>query len=182
MPLPHLPAEISTERLLIRAFTGGDAEFVLALHQEPELLRFIPSAQLVDLAGAWEWIERAGRDLPPGWGWRCVTRHDGTPVGTVVLKGIPASSAYPSNDVEIGWRQRAEHGGRGYATEAAAGLLAAAHAAGVDRVVAVTDPANTASQAVCRRIGMTALGRSDVYYDRELALFEAVRGVAQHCR
>ena len=47
--------------------------------------------------------------------------------------------------------------------------------AGLPRVVAVTNPENTASQQVCRRIGMTHEGRTDRYYDATCELFTAVR-------
>jgi hypothetical protein len=39
-------------------------------------------------------------------------------------------------------------------------------------VLAVTDPDNHASQAVCRRLGMTHLGRTTRYYDTPNELFE----------
>ena len=39
-------------------------------------------------------------------------------------------------------------------------------------MIAVTDPDNHASQAVCRRLGMTARGRTTRYYDTVTELFE----------
>ena len=48
--------------------------------------------------------------------------------------------------------------------------------AGLPRVVAVTHPQNTASQRVCRRIGMTHVGRTDRYHDATCELFTATRG------
>ena len=51
---------------------------------------------------------------------------------------------------------------------------AAHHASGgLDRVVAVTDPANVASRRVTERLGMTHLGRTERYYDASLELFVA---------
>ena len=40
-------------------------------------------------------------------------------------------------------------------------------------VYAVVRPDNTKSLAVCRRLGMTALGRTSKYYETELELFSA---------
>jgi len=40
-------------------------------------------------------------------------------------------------------------------------------------VVAVTAPANTASQKVCERIGMQHLGQTTRYYNALCELFEA---------
>jgi RimJ/RimL family protein N-acetyltransferase len=45
----------------------------------------------------------------------------------------------------------------------------------LDRVIALVDPDNARSLAVCRRLGMTHLGRTDSYYGLLLELFELVR-------
>src|SRR4051794_8436137 len=56
---------------------------------------------------------------------------------------------------EIGWVLNPEHGGHGYMTEAARAVLRIAfEEIGVHRVSAVLDPRNTASIALCRRLGM----------------------------
>ena len=63
-----------------------------------------------------------------------------------------------------------------YATEAARGALALAFGArGLDRVVAVVDPDNVRSLAVCRRLAMTHLGQTGDYYGLTLELFELTR-------
>ncbi|MEQ8265948.1 MAG: GNAT family N-acetyltransferase [Parvibaculum sp.] len=58
--------------------------------------------------------------------------------------------------VEIGWRLARDYWGKGYATEAA--RAACAHGFGplaLEEIVALTVPANTRSQAVMQRLGMT---------------------------
>jgi RimJ/RimL family protein N-acetyltransferase len=98
--------------------------------------------------------------------------------GTLLLKSIPASGAelplQPSGDTEIGWHFHPDHWGKGYATEAAAAVLAYAFNNGVPKVVAVTNPANTASQRVCTRIGLLHRGRTSRYYNALCELFELV--------
>jgi len=42
----------------------------------------------------------------------------------------------------------------------------------LDRVVALVDPDNVKSSAVCRRLGMTHLGQNDRYYGLNLEFFE----------
>jgi RimJ/RimL family protein N-acetyltransferase len=107
-----------------------------------------------------------------------VARRDtGAPVGTLLLKPIPASGPteplQPSGDTEIGWHFHPDHWGQGFASEAAQAVLERALAAGLERVVAVTHPDNRASQAVCLRIGMTDEGLTDAYYNVSCRLFLA---------
>ncbi|MET8908952.1 GNAT family N-acetyltransferase [Micromonospora sp. NPDC004551] len=59
---------------------------------------------------------------------------------------------------------------------ASAAVLDDAFRRGLTRVVAVTDPDNRASQAVCRRLGMTHVGRTTRYYDAPNELFEKLAG------
>jgi RimJ/RimL family protein N-acetyltransferase len=70
----------------------------------------------------------------------------------------PSRAAPP--DVEIGWHLHSDAWGHDYATEAAAAPLHDAFRRGLTRIIAVTDLDNHASQAVCRRLGMTHIGRT----------------------
>lgn len=166
--------EITTERLKLRRFTHDDAEFAYGLHQNADLVRFIPSAALDSLDGALAWIDRIHTNEAPGRGWWCVT-VEGRPVAGILLKAIPASEGIEKDDVEIGWRQHADHTGRGYVTEAARAILDVAWGSGLERVVAVVDPENVASQRVCTRLGMRHVGQTDDYYDERLELFEVTQ-------
>ena len=105
---------------------------------------------------------------------RAVTTSAGDRLGSVLLKRIPWSTGVAAGrveDVEIGWHFHPDAWGRGYAAEAASTLLECAHGTGIDRVVAVTNPANAASGAVAERIGMRASGLTRDYYDAECALY-----------
>lgn len=166
--------ELTTERLVLDRFSPDDVPFVRELHANPDLVRFIPSSAMTSDADALAWVDRVTSQSGPVRGWWRVSTRDGTPVGAVVLKPIRYSVGQDGDEVEIGWRWHAGHTGRGYATEAARVLLAAGFASGLARVIAVTDPHNHASQAVCRRIGMTPVGLSDRYYDETVEVFEAL--------
>lgn len=177
--------DVLTPRLRLRPWTEDDAQFVLELHQNPDLVRFIPSSVLHDLAGARERIARfGGYAQDPALGFPCVQLRDGPPVGLVMVKPIPPSGRGPDApdepgpgqrwDIEIGWRQHAAHTGHGYVTEAAGAVLANCFAQGLTRVVAVTHPDNAASQRVAERIGMRRVGLTRDYYDAECVLFEAL--------
>jgi [ribosomal protein S5]-alanine N-acetyltransferase len=88
-------------------------------------------------------------------GWFAVLRRDdGQFVGDVVLEPASWSEDVP----EIGWHFAKEWQGRGYATEAAAGLLQVAHHQGIPAVYAKILRTNDSSQGVARRIGMAVVG------------------------
>lgn len=162
-----------TARVHVRRFTDEDAWFVLKLHQNPDLARFIPTALQRTLEDARAWIERAAERAAPQRGWWLVERRDtGVPVAALLLVPIRASEGTTTDAVEIGWRQAAAHTGNGYVTEAAGALLQIGFDAGLNRIIAVTDPHNVASQRVCERLGMRRLGRTDAYYDVPLIEFE----------
>jgi RimJ/RimL family protein N-acetyltransferase len=75
------------------------------------------------------------------------------PVGTILLLPL-ADASGPSGLIEVGWHLHPQHQGQGLATEAAEAILAAAAEAGIDQVLALTDPDNVRSQAVAARLGM----------------------------
>jgi RimJ/RimL family protein N-acetyltransferase len=183
---------LETRRLILRPWEPEDAGFVLDLYSRWEVQRFIGNHpqvmreraeaeerirvwQAMDhpLHGAWAvQLKEAVRLKEP------LPSNTAAPLaGTLLLKSIPASGEelplQPSGDTEIGWHFHPDRWGHGYATEAAAAVLAYALDGGLERVVAVTAPANTASQGVCLRIGMTHRGQTNRYYNATCELFEA---------
>lgn len=165
-PADHL----TTQRLVLRRWNPRDVNAALAIHSNPDLARFVSSAVLGTPAQAARWLERVDSDDGPGRGWWLIEAEAGA-VGTILLKPIPASAGIDRDDVEIGWRADAAHVGHGFISEAAGAILQEARAGGLDRVVAVTDPDNVASQNVARRIGMRPAGATRDYYDEDLELF-----------
>ncbi|GAB3618221.1 GNAT family N-acetyltransferase [Okibacterium endophyticum] len=173
---------LETERLVLRTWEPGDADFVFDLNSRWEVRRFLgttPSVmqerdEAVKLIERWSALEHPVHHI-----WAITRQDDDGLLGALLLKPIPASGTdgAPSGDTEIGWHLHPDAWGHGYASEAAARVLTYAFDKGLDRVVAVTNPENTASQAVCLRIGMTHLGRSDIYYDTVCELFEARRSL-----
>lgn len=172
LEFPSAP-EYVTNRLVLRRFVATDAEFVLELHSNPDLARFLPAATQTDVSDAAQWIDSLAESAAPGRGWWCVTLHDGTPIGAVVLKPIRYSEGHTGDEVEIGWRWHSAHTGNGYATEAAQLLLAAGFAGGLHEIIAVVKPSNLASAAVCQRIGLADHGETDEYYDQTIKVFRA---------
>ena len=178
----------TTARLTLRPWRTEDADAALDIYSRWDVMRFVGVTPRV-LEHRDEAAERVKRwnavDDGTHGVWAVVPRTDaaqgahpgeGVPVGSILLKPIPASGTgeppQPSGDTEIGWHFHPEVWGRGYATEAAAAVLAHAFERGLERVVAVTHADNAASQAVCRRIGMTYRGTTQAYYDTTCELFE----------
>lgn len=180
---------LRTPRLVLRPWEQDEADldFLFDLYSRWQVQRFIGIApavmerreEAVDRVARWRTVDDGVRGV-----W-AVTSH-GQRLGTLLLKDIPwsADSAQAREqspqDVEIGWHFHPAAWGHGYATEAAAAVLTHGFASGLDRVVAVTNPANLASQAVCRRIGMTHRGTTTLYYDTTCELFDVDRVAGAH--
>ncbi|WP_461187847.1 GNAT family N-acetyltransferase [Arthrobacter sp. Z4-13] len=194
---------LETERLVLRQWEPEDADFVLDLYSRWEVQRFIGNhpqvmrdrAEAEDRIHTWRNLHQQPMAHPIHAIWAVQLKgparftgstqekaaaQPGSPaplVGTLLLKSIPASGGtlplQPSGDTEIGWHFHPDHWGNGYATEAAAAALAYALDSGLEKIVAVTAPANTASQKVCLRIGMTHRGQTGRYYNSTCELFEA---------
>ncbi len=160
-----------------------------------------PVASLGQMRERLDAMIQRGSDEPDYGLWAVELRSGpaaGTVVGAVLLSRLPG----PAGEVEIGWHLNPEHWGNGYATESGRGVVGLAFglsqvgpdaveldgvdldgvgldgAGGrspLDRVIALVDPDNARSKAVCRRLGMRHLGQTDMYYDLVLELFELGR-------
>ena len=181
---PWLVKTLTTDRLRLREWTFDDVDFVFDLYSRWEVQRFIGREPSImrDRDEALARITRwRGLDDPSHGIWAVEHAETGLLLGTMLLKSIPASSTadplLPSRDTEIGWHFHPAAWGHGYAQEAAAEVLRHAFTVGPPVIVAVTHPENTASQAVCRRIGMLHLGQTDLYYNIQCELFSATSGI-----
>lgn len=175
-------AVLRTERLELRPWTldDGDVDVLFDMHSRWDVQRYIGAVPRV-MESREEAVELVRRRIALDDGVRGVwaVTERGRLLGSALLKHIPWSAGVADGrpeDTEVGWHLHPDAWGHGYATEAAAALLTRAFDAGVPRVVAVTNPANLASQRVCERLGMTALGLTGAYYDTECALFEVRAG------
>lgn len=169
----HL-THVETDRLVLRRFTRHDLDVLVDLWSRPEVARWSgprrPRAREEVREGLAHQPGRAGTH-PSAAVLAIVPKGEQRPVGVAMLVPLPSSSGVDRDDVEIGWHLFPEAQGRGYATEAARALVVRAAAGGMREVHAVTDPANEASQAVCRRLGMTDLGIRDDWYNSSLRAF-----------
>ncbi|MFF0909345.1 GNAT family N-acetyltransferase [Microbacterium enclense] len=178
--IPHLPmrrTHLLTERLQLREWTrtAEDRDFLFDMYRRPDVRRFLGDGRVMTDAAELDALQDRWTALADGvLGVRAVTRHDGRRLGSVLLKRIPWSEGAGGGrdaEIEIGWHFHPDAWGAGYATEAAQAVLSLAHASGIHRIIAVTNPANAASGAVARRLGMRSDGTTTDYYDTACALY-----------
>lgn len=110
--------------------------------------------------------------------WAVQVRDTGVTAGTVLFKLLPNSDGSPASDVEVGWHFHPDSQGHGYATESARAVVERGFASGVPEVFAVVYPDNAASIAVCRRLGMTPIGRTNRWYGMEVEVFRLLPDAA----
>ncbi|QWF20831.1 GNAT family N-acetyltransferase [Nocardioides sp. LMS-CY] len=164
---------LETERLVIRPWRHEEAERLLDILSRMEVMKWLGDGEPVlmkDLDEAHARIDRYNteRDQPPLGMWAVERRSDGVVAGTVLLLTLPNAE---HGEVEIGWHLHPDSWGHGYATEAAAAVLAHGFAAGLPEIIAVSHPTNDASQAVMRRLGMTDHGVIEKWYADPSAYF-----------
>jgi RimJ/RimL family protein N-acetyltransferase len=128
-----------------------------AVNAIPEVVRYLndgvpytpaeSAAQSARFAAHWE---RHGFGL-----WGATVMETGEIIGFV---GLSHPLWFPdlASEVEVGWRLHPDAWGMGYATEGGRAALESAWCdLGLERVIAVIDPANAPSVAVAERLGMT---------------------------
>ncbi|MEV4280902.1 GNAT family N-acetyltransferase [Actinoplanes xinjiangensis] len=169
--------ELTTDRLLLRPFDLGDVPAVHTYAGDPEVVRFMDwgpntlsetEAFVTEAAGA---VDPAGGVHP------FAIEHDDHLIGAVELR---VTSRIHSRG-EFGYALARSAWGRGFATEAATAVLAFAFdRAGLHRVAATCDPANTGSRRVLEKAGLTYEGHLKDYLHirgewRDRLLFAAIR-------
>lgn len=150
-----LALPVTTERLILRLFTADDVDDMYAYQSLESVARYLYRPPRTR-EGCAEVVDRIA--TPAGWSADgddlvlavCRAEEPGV-IGDVVLK---LASAH-ARQAEIGWTLNPAYEGRGYATEAARALAAAAFdVLGAHRVFARLDVENTGSAKVCERLGM----------------------------
>lgn len=148
---------LATDRLILREVVETDATFVLELLNSPGFLENIGDRGVRDEDESRAYIRERmlGSYRDHGFGmWVAVQRIDGAPVG---LAGLVRREGLDIPDVGYAFLPQAW--GRGYAQEAAAGVLRhAVEVLGIPKLAAITTLENFASMAVLRKIGFTYQG------------------------
>lgn len=167
--------ELHTERLVLRPFSEADLDLAIALRTNPQVMKYIAKVSTPE-----EVAERlhvfCRRSEDGAMGMWCVTAKDsGEDIGTAILLPLPEEQSDTrwdfhengkrlNEDVEVGYMLKPSAWGKGYATEITRRLLRYAfEETPLTKVVAVTDPANAASQNVLRKSGLIDTGPRRAY-------------------
>ncbi len=155
---------LETQRLTLRRFLEADAEALLRLESDPEVLRYVGRQPLADAEayrhkirtrffpyyerpgglGAWAVLERASGDFIGG----CSLRP-------AVESSLASALGYGPGEIEMGYGLRRCSWGRGYATELAVALLRRAFTElEASCVVASFMVGNAASARVLEKAGL----------------------------
>jgi RimJ/RimL family protein N-acetyltransferase len=146
-------SDLETDRLLLRQFRERDVDALARMSRDREVMRYIGEGKLPNRDDVWRAMAlHLGHWQLRGYGnWAAVDKATGECVGRI---GLWNPEGWPG--LEIGWLLARSHWGRGLATE---GGLAAREWAfatlGVDRLISVIRPENTASIRVAERLGET---------------------------
>ena len=163
---------LTSERLRAGCWSTDLAESAFAIYGDPVAMRFMrPNYPVRDVAAMrdrlGEIITRNEQYHGRMGSWPLFLRETDEMVGAILLKPLPGSE-----QIEVGWHLGRAHWGNGYATEAGRAALDYGYTClGLSTIYAVVDPDNTPSMAVCRRIGLTHLGRTEQFYERSLEYF-----------
>jgi len=144
-----LDFEIETDRLILRVPRIEDFDGFADMIGDEETARYIGGH--MGRAAAWrKFLQMPGAWLVQGFGmFSVIAKDSGDYLGQA---GPWQPEGWPGH--EVGWSFRRSAWGRGYATEAATAAIdwAFEHLRW-DDVIHCIDPANTASQALARRLG-----------------------------
>lgn len=153
----RVPAQLQTDRLLLRRYCAADVEPFAALNADPVVMECFPAP--LTRAHTEALVERLETHFDAhGFGfWALEDKSSGALLGFTGIQHTPFVAEF-TPCVEIGWRLQRAAWGRGYASEAARAALQYAFAIlQLDRVVSFTAVQNLRSRAVMERLGLRYL-------------------------
>lgn len=149
---------LRTDRLVIRMMRSEHATALLEYRSDPEVARYqdweVPFTEQMaaDLIESQAALDGPVDDFIA----QLAIELDGTAIGDLAV-GLHDGGRQAS----LGYSIMTAHQGKGYATEAAAAIIAALFGeAKVHRIIATIDPANVASRRVLEKLGFRYEGRA----------------------
>lgn len=157
---------LRTDRLILRPWREDDFTPFAAMSADPKVMEHFPSTLTREESDAVAARLKAHIDTH-GFGFWALEVPGVAPfIGFAGLQHVSFNAPFVPA-LEIGWRLAPQYWGVGYASEAARAALAHGFGPlGLSEIVSFTIPANTRSQAVMRRIGMTRDEQGDFAHPR----------------
>ena len=145
---------LETERLSLRHLVPDDLDALSRLYRDPEIRRYFPDGTRTreEARDELEWFAHGHPQHPELGLWATVLKENGALIGRCGLLPWTIEGHF---EIEVAYLIDKAHWGRGLGTEAA--LAVSRHAferLGVQRLVCLIHPDNTASQRVASHIGM----------------------------
>ena len=163
---------ITTERLRLRGWTPTDIDAFARLNANAEFMAYLGAGVPISRAESWRVMTMIiGHWVLRGYGlWVVEDKFTGEFVGRV---GLLKMEEWPA--LEVGWGIHPEHGGKGFATEAAkAAADWAFRNLDCESLISIIDPRNDASKAVATRIG-GGFDRTEFVKDRDCDIFKVTK-------
>jgi len=165
LDLCHFPI-LRTAWLVLRELVPGDAISLFALRSDKRVMRMLARPRATTLQDAEQLIATiaADRDANTGITWGITLRNSDILIGTIGFYRLKAEH----HCAEVGYLLHPDHWGKGIMSEALDAVVAHGfERLGFHRIEAVTDPANTASNALLARHGFRqeAHLRQDVLWE-----------------
>ena len=166
---------LESERLLLRPLEWDDRDLGVEMFTDPEVMRYVapPYTPAKVDAEMPDYLRRcAGGCIGI---WCTLDKSSGERLGSAALLPLPiealdteweliAGDTLPEREIEIGYLLKRAAWGQGYATEVCRRLIQFAfEESPLQELVAITDPANAASQKVLLKSGLVAEGPRRAY-------------------
>jgi RimJ/RimL family protein N-acetyltransferase len=163
----------TTTRLTLRDWSDDDAPAATAIYGSTQVARWLtPAMDRVPNVEAMRsmlqsWRHQQPGLLPPQGRWAIHRNTDNTVIGGLGIGLLPPDR----EDLEVSWQLNPDEWGKGYATEAARGLIAWAFTQEIDELFAVARPNNVRAVGTVNRVGMQWVGETTKYYGLNLQVY-----------
>ncbi|MFJ8762719.1 GNAT family N-acetyltransferase [Streptomyces cyaneofuscatus] len=163
---------LETERLMLRHVTLEDADLLIELNSDPEVMRYLPPGEAERPAAEMRELVMPAivaeyRRWQGEFGLFAVHEKDGG--AFIGWFSLWPESEGPREDAELGYRLRKAAWGRGYATEGSLALLHKGFTElGMRSVWAETLAVNSRSRRVMEKAGLTLTGEIPVPEDMQV--------------
>jgi ribosomal-protein-alanine N-acetyltransferase len=143
---------VETQRLILRPWLVDDADALLSILQEKDILRYFPPTEPRTIHQVRKYISFHHKHWQQhGYGhWAVIERESGRLIGWNGLEYLPET-----DETEVAYLLSREFWGRGYASEA--GLAAVRFGldqAGLRQIIGLVHPENIASRRVLEKCGL----------------------------